>query len=171
VGKSLTISVLLVAAPFCLHAQDQERKLIERLLRPDMSLQSKEQKKKFIADRTSINKKARVDTFYLEKKSNFKAFSQTRDFSTRQYNSQSFHGSRSAYENSSHQAVDNSQLAYRTQTARGSRDAPQSGKKVASRAYAENRPFLEQGKSQKSLSRQNAPLTIDQVRELLNKNK
>ena len=51
------------------------------------------------------------------------------------------------------------------------RDLPQSDKKVPSRAYAENRPFLDQGKSQKSLNRQNAPLTIDQVRELLNKNK
>jgi hypothetical protein len=55
--------------------------------------------------------------------------------------------------------------------ARGTRNAPQSDKKAASREYSENRPFLDQGKSQKSLNRQNAPLTIDQVRELLNKNK
>ena len=64
-----------------------------------------------------------------------------------------------------------SRSAYANQTARGTRDAPQSDKKVAVRTYAENRPFLEEGKSQKSLNRQNAPLTIDQVRELLNKNK
>jgi hypothetical protein len=50
-------------------------------------------------------------------------------------------------------------------------NAPQSGKKVASGAYAGNRPFLDEGKSQKSLSRKNEPLTIEQVRELLNKNK
>jgi len=65
----------------------------------------------------------------------------------------------------------NSRSAYPTQSARGPRDASQSDKKVASRAYAGNRPFQDQGKSQKSLNRQNAPLTIDQVRELLNKNK
>jgi hypothetical protein len=171
VVKLLTISVLLVAAASSLQAQDQERKLIDRLLRPDMTLQSSEQKKKFVADGTSINKKASVGTFYVEKKPNSKTFSSTHGFSTQQYDSQPYHGKRNTFENSSRQAVGNPRSAYPTQTARGSRDAPQSDKKVASRAYAENRPFLDQGKSQKSLNRQNAPLTIDQVRELLNKNK
>jgi hypothetical protein len=66
VGKLLTISVLLVTAASCLRAQDQERKLVDRLLRPDMTLRSTEQKKTFIADDTSINKKASVGTFYVE---------------------------------------------------------------------------------------------------------
>jgi hypothetical protein len=171
VGKLLAISVSLLIALSCLRAQDQERKLVDRLLRPDMTLQSSEQKKKFIADGTSINKKARVGTFYVEKKSKSKTFSGTRELSTQQFNPRPFHGSRSTFDNSSHQAVGNSLLAYPTQSARGPRDAPQSDKKVAGRTYAENRPFLNQGKSQKSLNRQNAPLTIDQVRELLNKNK
>ena len=170
-AKFLAVIVSLLTALSCLRAQDQERKLVDRLLRPDMSLQNSEQKKKFIADGTSINKKANVGTFYLGKTSNRKSFSGTREFSTQQFNSRSFHGSRSASENSSQQAPGNSRVAYPTQTARGSRDAPQSDKKIASRAYAENRPFLDQGKSQKSLNRQNAPLTIEQVRELLNKNK
>ena len=170
-GKLLTISVLLLIAASCLRAQDQERKLVDRLLRPDMTLQSTEQKKKFIADGTSINKKASAGTFYVEKKPTSKTFSRTGEFSTRQFNSRSYHGNRGGFENSSRQAVGNSRSAYPTQTARGSRDAPQSDKKVTSRTYAQNRPFLDQGKSQKSLNRQNAPLTIDQVRELLNKNK
>ena len=167
----MTISVSLLTALSCLRAQDQERKLVDRLLRPDMTLQSSEQKKKFIADGTSINKKARVGTFYVEKKSKSKTFSGTRELSTQQFNPRPFHGSRNAFENPSQQVVGNSLLAYPTQSARGPRDAPQSDKKVAGRTYAENRPFLDQGKSQKSLNRQNAPLTIDQVRELLNKNK
>ena len=170
-GKLLAISVSLLTALSCLRAQDQERKLVDRLLRPDMTLQSSEQKKKFIADGTSINKKASVGTFYVEKKSKSKTFLGTRELSTQQFNSRPFHGSRSVFQNSSQQAFGNSRLAYPTQSARGPRDAPQSDKKVASRAYAENRPFLDQGKSQKSLNRQKAPLTIDQVRELLNKNK
>jgi len=171
VGKSLAVFVSVLTALSCLRAQEQERKLVDRLLRPDMSLQNSEQKKKFIADGTSINKKASVGTFYVEKKSNSKTFSGTREFSAQQFHSRPFHGNRSAFENSSQQAVGNSRLAYPTQTARGPREAPQSDKKVASRAYAENRPFVDQGKSQKSLNRQNAPLTIEQVRELLNKNK
>src|SRR6266571_4934660 len=67
--------------------------------------------------------------------------------------------------------VRKSRVAYASQTPRGVRDFPQSDKKIASRAYSENRPFLDGGKDQKSLNRQNAPLTIEQVRELLNKNK
>src|SRR5207237_6548099 len=94
-----------------------------------------------------------------------------REHSTHEFTSLPLLRSRSAFQNSSQQAAGNSRLAYPTQSARGPRDAPQSDKKVASHAYAENRPFLDQGKSQKSLNRQNAPLTIDQVRELLNKNK
>jgi len=136
-----------------------------------MSLQNSEEKKQFTADGASVNKKASVGTFYVQKKSNSKQFSETRNFSTSQFNSKPFNGSSSASENSAHQVITNSRVAYPTQTARVPRDAPQSDKKIRSRSYAENRPFLDQGKSQKSLNRQNAPLTIDQVRELLNKNK
>jgi hypothetical protein len=173
VEKLLAISVLLLTALSCLRAQDQERKLVDRLLKPDMTLQSSEQKKKFIADGTSINKKANVGAFYVEKKSNSKRFSGTRELSTQQFNSQSFSGSRRAAGNSSQQAAAVSQRAYSTQPARSTRDAAESSKKTdgRARAYAGNRPFLDQGKSQKSLNQQNAPLTIDQVRELLNKNK
>jgi len=144
---------------------------VDRLLRPDMALQNEGQNKKFIADGASINKRATVGTFYLHKKPNQKRFSATGQFSTGEFNSQAFHGRHTAFNTSSHQTIANSRPAYADQTASGVRDAPQSDKKIASRAYSENRPFLEQGKSQKALNRQNAPLTIEQVRELLNKNK
>ena len=171
VRKSLSACSLLLIVLSCVHAQDQESKLVDRLLRPDTTLRNNAQNKQFSADGASINKKATVGTFYLQKKPNSKSFAGTRDFSARQFNSQSFDGARSASGIPSQQAIGNSRPAYATRTARGPRDAPQSDKKVASRSYAENRPFLDQGKSQKSLNRQNAPLTIEQVRELLNKNK
>ncbi|PYJ22865.1 MAG: hypothetical protein DME92_02535 [Verrucomicrobia bacterium] len=169
---SAAVCVLFVAALSCVRGQEQERKLVDRLLRPDMALKNEAQHKKFFADGTaSINKRATVGTFYVQKKSNQKSYSGTGHFSTQQYNSQPFHSGRSAFNTSSQQAMGNSQSGYANQTASGVRDAPQSDKKVAVRAYAENRPFLDEGKSQKSLNRQNAPLTIEQVRELLNKNK
>src|ERR1700746_1323412 len=105
-----------------------------------MTLQHSEQKKKFIADGTSIDKKASVGTFYVDKKPNSKTFSATRDLSTQQFNSRPFHGRRGAFENSSQQAGGNSRRVYPTQSARSPRDAPQSDKKIASRAYAGNRP-------------------------------
>ena len=53
----------------------------------------------------------------------------------------------------------------------GARVAPESGRSVAVGSFAGNRPFLGRGKSQKALSARDTPLTIEQVRELLNKNK
>jgi hypothetical protein len=153
-------------------AQDQEKKLLDRLLKPDMTLQNDVQNKKFVADgRSSINKRATVGTFFIHQKQHSKKFSGTRDFSTTQFYSQTYQSGRKAYKTSSQQGIANARSAYANQTARGVRDAPQSGKKVASHDYAGNRPFLGQGTRQKSLDQQNAPLTIDQVRELLNKNK
>jgi hypothetical protein len=164
--------MLLLIGLSTLCAQDQERKLVDRLLKPDMTLQNGAQNKKFVADESSpMSKSAAVRTFYVQKKPRSKNFSGTQSFYTAQFNSWSYHGGRSSYEVSSQQTMTNSRSAYANQSARGVRDAPQSGKRVASRVYVGNRPFLDQGKSQKSLNKQNAPLTIDQVRELLNKNK
>jgi hypothetical protein len=171
VRTSVAVFVLLVAAVSCVCGQEQERKLVERLLKPDMNLKNDAQNKKFIADGTSINKRATVGTFYVHRKSNPKTFSATGQFSTDQFGSRPFHSGRSAFKTSSQQAMGTSRSAYANQTAHSGGDAPQSSSKVAVGAYAGNRPFLDEGKSQKSLNRQNAPLTIEQVRELLNKNK
>jgi hypothetical protein len=172
VGKFLPAYLLILATFSFARAQDQESKLVDRLLRPDMSLQNTAQKKTFIAsDGTSISKQATVGTFYVQKKSTSKSFSGTHDFSARQYSAQSFNGTRSAFGISSRQPIGNLQPTYSSRVARDLRDAQQADKKVASSNFAGNRPFLDQGKSQKALSRKNPPLTIEQVRELLNKNK
>ena len=145
--------------------------MVDRLLKPDMTLQNDAQNKKFTGDGSaSINKRANVGSFYVHQKPSSKNYSGTRDFSTTQFYSQTYRGGRTASEVSSQQTLANSK-AYGSQTARGVRDAPQSGKKVASRAYAGNLPFLNEGTNQKSLNGKNEPLTIEQVRELLNKNK
>jgi hypothetical protein len=171
VRKPVAACVLLLAALSCVHGQEQEKKLVDRLLKPDMTLHNDAQNRKFIADGTSINKRATVGTFYIHKKPNQKSYSATGQFSAQQYNSQPFQSGRSAFNTSSQHAMGNSRVAYATQTASGTRDAQESDKKVPARAYAQTRPSLDEGKSQKSLNRQNAPLTIEQVRELLNKNK
>ena len=171
VRTSFAVWTLIIAGPCCVHAQDQEKKLVDRLLKPDMALQNEAQNKKFVGDGSaSMNKRANVGTFFFHQKSHSKSFG-TQDFSTTQFYSQTYRGGRTAHEVSSQQTVGNSKAAYANQTARGIGNAPQSGKKVPSRAYAGNRPFLDQGTNQKSLNKKNEPLTIEQVRELLNKNK
>jgi hypothetical protein len=171
VRKAIAVTLLFLAALSRVRAQDQERKLVDRLLKPDMTLQNEAQHKKFLADGSSMNKRASVGTFYVEKKSDQKKFSGAARVSTREFNSQSFHSKASVFHVSSQQGIGNSRPANANQSARGVREASQSGKKVPIRPYTENRPFLDEGKSQKSLNRENEALTIEQVRELLNKNK
>jgi len=169
VRKSLLACVVLLVALPCVRAQDQESKLVDRLLRPDMTMQNSAQNKKLSADRTSINKQATVRSFYVQTKSNSKTFYGTRDFSARQFDSQSYHDQHSA--SGTAKAFPSSRPAYANQTANGQRAANQSDKTIGSRSYADNRQFLDKGKSQQSLTRKNKPLTIDEVRELLNKTK
>jgi hypothetical protein len=147
--------------------QEQERKLVDRLLRPDMSLHSTEQNKKFVADRTPVDKHAPVSAFYLQQKPSERKFAGTRDVSTQSFNDQRAARTKSA------------DLPSRTETPNSAYPTSQKPVKAANDAskqkkttdYAGNRPFLAEGKSQKSLSRKNPPMTIEQVRELLNKNK
>jgi hypothetical protein len=170
VRKALAACTVVLGVLSCALAQEQERKLIDRLLRPDLTLANHAQDKKFTAaEGASIDKRATVHAFYFQTKSNAKNFSATRRFTTPKFISRLFGRTRSA--DGASKSVTSSQPAYATQSARGVRDVPQSGKKVASATYAGNRPFLDEGKSQKALNQKNAPLTIEQVRELLNKNK
>jgi hypothetical protein len=170
-GRVLAACVLL-AALSCVRGQDQEHRLVDRLLKPDMSLQNPAQNKKFMAAKgASIDKHAVTSTFYLEKKSNSKRFSGARDFSAWQFNARSFHAGDNAANFSLQKQITDSNRSFSTQTARNLRHAQEAGRTVDALIFTGNRPFLDQGKSQKALGRQNPPLTIEQVRELLNKNK
>lgn len=164
----LLLLLLLLSLPA--HAQEQENKLVDRLLRPDMTLQNNAQKKTFVAAGAPLDRHATVGKFYWQEKTNTKKFSNTREFSSQQYRSRSFHGNKDSA-NLNTTSVHKSDLAFGTQTATGIRTAANSEKKVSSREFAENRPFLGKGQSQKALSQQSRPLTIEEVRELLNKNK
>ena len=163
----LVLSLLILPR---MNAQEQENKLVDRLLRLDMTLQNNAQKKKFMAAGAPLDRHATVREFNWQEKTNTKRFLNTREFSSQQFQSQSFHGDKDSA-NLNTKTIHKSDLAYGTQTATGVRAAVNADKKVSGREYAENRPFLDRGKSQKAFSQQNRPLTIDEVRELLNKNK
>ncbi len=151
-------------------AQEQERKLLDRLLKPDSTLQNDAQNKKFVADKTLIDKRAHVATFYLQKKANDKKFSGARDFSAKPFNGQSPNAAQGTTANiSSRTTLPNSR--YATSSAQRLNQMPDANKQTRTNDFSGNRPFLEQGKSQKALNRKNPSLTIEQVRELLNKNK
>jgi hypothetical protein len=135
-----------------------------------MTLQNSAQNKNFLTNGAGADKRATVGTFYLEQKSNAKNLPRIRDFSTRQIASRSFHGD-NRRNVSSQNAAANPEMIYPTSSVREVGDAHDSKKSASGRRFAGERPFLDRGKSEKALSRQNPPLTIEQVRELLNKNK
>ena len=148
---------LLLGAGASLHAQDQEQKLVDRLLKPDTSLQNSAQNKKFSADRRSIDKRATVGTFYMEQRPQPKAFTGPYPVSTREFNSKPVYRVGNANTISTKQLPKNAGRTYSTVASTNVRSVHDANKTVATRDNATNRPFLEQGKSQKSLNRQNPP--------------
>ena len=151
-------------------AQHQERSLTDRLLRPDMGLQNKAQNKKFSPRRAIFEQRGTAGAFYVPAKPSEKKFSGAPDFSTSQFHSWSYRQTNRA-ETIPQNANVNSTASYSTSSISDVRTVLDSQKAVGGRQFADNRSFLDEGKSQKALKQQNPPLTIDQVRELLNKNK
>src|SRR2546430_10256947 len=106
VRKPVAACLLLLAALSCVRGQDQERKLVDRLLKPDMGLQNEAQNKKFIADGASTNKRANVGTFYIQKRSTSKSFLAIGQFLARPFTSHPYHRDRKSTRlNSSHSQI------------------------------------------------------------------
>ena len=160
------ISLLPVAAL----AQQQERNLIDRLLRPDMALQNHAQRKTFATNSAVVERRGRVGTFLLQPNLREKSFEGARVLREKQYASSSFNSGSHVNRQDQLRSA-NVPTAIEGTTARGIRNSPDANNTIATRSFDGQREFQEQGKSQKSLNRQNPPLTIEQVRELLNKNK
>jgi hypothetical protein len=153
--------------------QQQERGLMDRLLKADTSLANPAQNKKFTDRRVAaFDKTATTGSFYSPQKPVAKAFPEERNFTPRQFAARHFRaGDSAAYISSRSQLRKNDTVIATTAATAGTRVAPESNETTSVREYAGSRPFLDKGKSQKSLQTQNKPLTIEQVRELLNKSK
>lgn len=168
-GVILAAAVLLCAR--LVPAQEQERRLLDRLLKPDMSLQNDAQKKQFTASGATVEKNTRTKSFYFQERKREKGF-----WNTRQIASREFSTGRSRFSDAKANLATRSRLAkidqsYAVGGYRDVRPARDASKTISTSNFVGNRAFLVQGKSQKFLHAQDRPLTIDQVRELLNKNK
>lgn len=168
------IGVVFTGATISL-AQNQERKLIDRILKPNTALVNPAQNKKFADTRpVSFDKPASLRSFYSPKKTAPKTFPNERALTPRQFAARHFRAGDSIANVSPRSQLKNTDTIIATPAATaGTRVAPESttSRTTPVREYAGIRPFLDQGKSQKSLSAQNQQLTIEQVRELLNKSK
>jgi hypothetical protein len=151
-------------------AQHQERSLVDRLLRPNLELKNNAQGKKFGTDSAVIERRGTVGTFSLRPTRHEKSFADNRVLTTAKYSSRLFHDDAVVAASLQNRNVKTS-VNSSTSSARDIHDAYDAHNAIAGGGYAATGPFRGQGKSQKSLDRQNPPMTIEQVRELLNKNK
>jgi hypothetical protein len=164
-------SIALLAGVSAMSAQEQEGKLVDRLLRPNMSLVNSAQSKQFGAAGTCVAKRAPSRSFYAPDKSLAKSFSAEQAFSPRQLAARPLPAGDSRANVSTRSRPVKTDIVYVGSAACGTRVAQENGRSLAGPPFAGDRPFLGRGKSQKALSAQDTPLTIEQVRELLNKNK
>jgi hypothetical protein len=166
----LPLATLLAGISAAL-AQQQESKLIDRLLRPNLTLANPAQNKKFpnnpIAD---VHKPARTRTFPALPKPAQKTYSEQRTLPPRQFGAGPFHKGDSVADLSSRSHVAKTDTIVNPPSV-SVQVAPESGTTIPVREYTGSRSFLAEGKSQQALRTQNKPLTIEQVRELLNKSK
>ena len=162
---------LIVLAAFVGSArgQEQEQKLLDRLLRPNMVLKNSAQNKNFAAKSPFRASAVGINSFHIPANAFSKSYSDQRTVSTREFSARHFSGSDASID--IHPRSELRMGEFPARAAVHLRDAFENGKTTNVRRFADTRSFLDVGKSQKSLSVQNPPLTIDQVRELLNKNK
>ena len=153
------------------HAQEQERRLVDRLLQPDMTLQNSAQSKGFSTRIHAFDKQAEGHSFFVTKAARTRDYPVQRQFSAKEFAAHHF---RDGEATSTMQTRAQRVKTFAVEDGTGTlvvRDMPGGSKRIASTDFAGSRQFLDKGKSQKTLSQHGTPLTIEQVRELLNKNK
>jgi len=153
-----------------LQAQEQERKLIDRILKPNVTLASSAQNKKFSGtDATPASKEFVAHSFYSGKEQAAKPFAGLKNFFARAFGTRKFSraGTAANARASAGAAYAN---VYETKPSSLIRASVEAKKSARTRQYADQRPFRGKGTRQEILSQQDRPLTIDEVRELLNKN-
>jgi hypothetical protein len=164
-------SMALLAGIPVISAQEQEDKLANRILKPNMSLVNSAQNKKFDAAGTFVSQRAPSRTFCTPNKSLRKSFRSGRTFSSWQFEARHFRAPGATASVPAGSPLRKAETIHLASASSGTCVAPENGRSLRATSFAGNRPFLDPGKSQKALSEQDRPLTIEQVRELLNKNK
>lgn len=167
----IVISMALFTGISATTAQEQEDKLVDRLLRPNMSLVNSAQNKQFGAAAAALPKRAPSKSFSTPDKSLTKSFAVGRAFSPRKFPTGHFRAGEVAANVPTGTQLTKTDPVSVAPSAYATRVAPENDRSLTTAPFAGGRPFLGRGKSQKALSAQDTPLTVEQVRELLNKNK
>lgn len=162
---------MLLGFATILRAQVQEQKLMDRLLRPNMNLQNSAEGKQFNPGRNLSGKTAEMKSFYLASRPKEKNYSNVRALKLNEFSVRHPDMRLPQAALPSGNRLTSLNRSYALPKDFATRPVVDDRKTVRTFEYAETRAFLIHGKSEKSLNAQNRPLTIDEVRELLNKNK
>ena len=165
--------------PLCLtifafpaHAQVQERKLADRLMEPDMSLANSAQDKKFVAvEGTSVDKKFEAKSFSTGHEANTRSFGGEKSFLSKIFGTRKYARAEAAANAKTNAESAYANTKFATHESSLVRQSSDSDKQSKVKDYPDQRPFLAKGTRQEILSQNDKPLTIDEVRELLNRNK
>ena len=171
--RPLALLLALLLSGGLLHAQEQERKLIDRVLQPDMTLGNAMQNMSYYSGGASgldTTKSANVKEFDFIQKFTAK------DFETKEFNSKSFWGGEMAFATKDAYVKTDSAAdkVYATKDA-AVKDARESGKDYygSSKGYA-TAEAVEKGKTSQAHLEETYlgkdKMNMDQVRDLLNKN-
>lgn len=151
-------------------AQVQERKLIDRLLKPDTTLQNSAQRKHFFPGSVISTNKATTKSFFFFRRAPEKQYTNVRNVEMKQFPTSSSQLRNRTANTSTRDSLPKLNTPYST-SAYSTHDASDAHRTIETSSYSGTRPFLIRGKSQRALSAQERTLTVDEVRELLNKNK
>lgn len=168
----IIIALALSAGLATTRAQEQEAKLVDRLLRPNMSLVNSAQGKQFGVAGTLVARKIPARSFWTRDRSPAKSFATSDAASSPgQFATRRFGAGEEAASISARSQLPNADIVFVASAAHGNPVARENGRNLTVAPFPGSRQFSGQGKSQKALSARDTPLTIEQVRELLNKNK
>jgi hypothetical protein len=153
-------------------AQEQENKLVDRLLRPNMELSNPAQNQKFTAvEGVSVDKKFEAKSFSASTAQPSKSFWGARSFLSKTFGTGKYARAEAAANAKANAELAFASTEFQTKKSELAKPSAFSEKKEPVRDYADNHAFQAQGTRQKILDDQNQthPMSIDDVRELLNK--
>ena len=170
--RSFPVFLGLTILTSLVNGQQQEDKFVDRLLRPNLTLENSQQNKKFVAAEGALAVRTfEAKSFSGTKERPTKGFVGIRDFFLRNLGTKKFSRSDWAANAASSAPPSFAHAVAHSKESSLIQEAPEADKTVQTREYPDNRPFLGKGTRQKILSQQDHPLSIEQVRELLNKEK
>ena len=136
-----------------------------------MTLVNSAQDKKFIGQGVTVDKKFVAKSFYSGDERMAKTFSGGKGFPAKGFETKKFARAERATNTKANAGLLYANAEFVTRKSSLIRTASDEGKVAKTRDDADSRPFLAKGTRQKILSEEDKPLTIDEIRELLNKSK